>query len=378
MWEVAPAHAAGVTGGVLAVAGWLAAGAGVRAMAWLGVPPARRFLARYRGTPGTVRTAAMLMAVSAGVHLGLALGHLDVQPITSVLFVVNAVAFTWLAGQAFSGRPWWRGASAALLGLTIAAYLVFVVAGVEGPDQVGIATKLLETAALGLVLVPSRAEPAAPRRLLRWAGTAAGVPAVTLVVGVTVWAVDLARPDARHSHPGAVLQAANRIPTGEQLAAADQLRDDTRRSIVRYQDWHQAAADGYHVQGPASERIQHWTKDAHARREDVLNPQQPAGLVYVNSGRGLVLAGAMYQMPRLGEFGPDPGGPLTVWHAHQHICFSLLGWGFGLETPFSTCPLGAVSVSAPAMLHVWTVDNPRGGPFAIDLDPQVVDRLARG
>ena len=376
MWEVAPAHAAGVTGGVLALAAWLAAGAVVKVLAWLRVPPVRRFLARYRAAPGMVRAAALLMAISAGIHLGLAFGHRGVQPITSLLFVVNAVAFTWLAAQAFSGRPWWRRASATLLGLTIAAYLVFVVAGVEGPDQVGIATKLLETAALGLVLVPSRAEGPAPRHVLRWAGAAIGVPAVTLVVGVTVWAVDLARPDARHSHPGAVLQAANRIPTGEQLAAADSLRDETRRSIARSQDWHEAAAAGYRVQGPADERVQHWTNETYASSGDVLNPQRPAGLVYVNTGRGLVLAGAMYHMPRLGEFGPDPGGPLTVWHAHQHICFSMLGWGIGLETPFSNCPLGAVSVSAPAMLHVWTVDNPRGGQFAVDLDPQVVDRLA--
>jgi hypothetical protein len=29
------------------------------------------------------------------------------------------------------------------------------------------------------------------------------------------------------------------------------------------------------------------------------------------------------------------------------------------------------------MLHVWIVDNPRGGPFAVDIDPSVVAALDR-
>jgi hypothetical protein len=83
----------------------------------------------------------------------------------------------------------------------------------------------------------------------------------------------------------------------------------------------------------------------------------------------------MYQMPRQDQFGPDPGGPLTAWHIHQHIC---LGPGaFSLATPFSSCPFGMVDVTTRAMLHVWTVRNPLGGQFAVDLDPDVVARMAR-
>jgi hypothetical protein len=29
------------------------------------------------------------------------------------------------------------------------------------------------------------------------------------------------------------------------------------------------------------------------------------------------------------------------------------------------------------MLHVWIVDNPQGGPFAVDIDPSVVAALDR-
>jgi len=43
-------------------------------------------------------------------------------------------------------------------------------------------------------------------------------------------------------------------------------------------------------------------------------------------------------------------------------------------TPFAICPIGAIDVSVPPMLHVWIVDNP-GGPFAVDIDSSVVNQL---
>ena len=46
-------------------------------------------------------------------------------------------------------------------------------------------------------------------------------------------------------------------------------------------------------------------------------------------------------------------------------------------TPYSTCPFGAIDVTAPAMLHVWIVDNPKGGPFAVDIDPAAVAAIDR-
>ena len=31
----------------------------------------------------------------------------------------------------------------------------------------------------------------------------------------------------------------------------------------------------------------------------------------------------MYEMDEIGTAGPAIGGPLTVWHAHDHVCFAL-------------------------------------------------------
>ena len=118
----------------------------------------------------------------------------------------------------------------------------------------------------------------------------------------------------------------------------------------------------------------HWMNEAYVRAGYVMDPHRPQGLVYANTKSGPVLLGAMFQMQHIGQFGPDPGGPLTAWHQHENICFTPLGFQFSLMTPFATCPLGAIDLSAAPMLHVWIVNNP-GGPFAVDIDSSVVNQL---
>ncbi len=106
----------------------------------------------------------------------------------------------------------------------------------------------------------------------------------------------------------------------------------------------------------------------------VMDPRRPQGLVYANTEHGPMLLGAMFQMQHIGQFGPDPGGPLTAWHQHQNICITPLGFEFSLMTPTATCPIGSIDISVPPMLHVWIVDNPRG-PFAVDIDSKVVKQI---
>ena len=141
MYNVSAEHAIGIVGGLIALP-----------IALL----ALRFHPRWRSVPGTVQAAAVLMAVTAGVHLSLIPHHLATQPLTSLLFLFNGAAFITLAAS-FTWR-WWRLASAALLVATVFGYLFYVAVGLEGPDQVGIATKLVEVTALGLALVPLRGE----------------------------------------------------------------------------------------------------------------------------------------------------------------------------------------------------------------------------
>jgi hypothetical protein len=197
-----------------------------------------------------------------------------------------------------------------------------------------------------------------------------------LLSGTSVWIEALAHPDARHVHAGAVLQSTNAVPTAAQQGAATNLYEQTAAAIAPYRDWRRAWADGYRPVGSTSLPSTHWFNQAYANGP-ILDPHHPQGLVYANTHHGPVLLGAMFQMARIGEFGPDPGGPLTAWHQHEDVCISPVGLEFSFMTPFSMCPMGAIDVTAPAMLHVWVVDNPRGGPFAVDIDPAVVAAMDR-
>ncbi|HET7466801.1 MAG TPA: hypothetical protein VFL29_09045 [Candidatus Dormibacteraeota bacterium] len=359
MYDIAPDHAIGLLAGLIAAP-----------LAILAV----RLSRMHRALPGTVQIACVLMAVTAVIHLALIPHHLGEDPITAVLFLGNGIAFLALA--AAPRWRWWRLASSAMLVATILGYLFYVDFRVEGPDQVGLATKLVEFAALGMVLVPVRDERPMRDRSWYWALLATGLPLLLLVSGSGVWVEALAHPDTRHVHAGALLQSTNSVPSAEQQAAATQLYEQTAAAIAPYEDWHVAWAAGYRPAGSVDMPSTHWFNKAY-EKGPVMDPRHPQGLVYANTHHGPVLLGAMFQMPRIGQFGPDPGGPLTAWHQHENICFSIVGLEFSLMTPYATCPVGAIDLTAPAMLHVWIVDNPTGGPFAVDIDPKVVAALDR-
>ena len=355
MFDISPDHAIGIYAGLLAVP--------------LALTALR--LRRPRHVPGTVLGASVLMAVAGAIHLGLVWTHLE-ETITAALFVMNGIAYIALS-QVFTWR-WWRPASVALITATLLGYLGYIVLGFDTPDQVAVATKLIELTALGLVLVPVRGESGRPHRVIRWSALGVAIPLLTLVTTSVVWIDDLARPDAQHVHPGAILQATNDVATPDQLAAAQQLYDETVAAIAPYRAWQNAWAAGYRPGGSQTMPSTHWMNQRYVDAGYVMDPKHPQGLVYANTKHGPVLLGAMFQMKRLGEFGPDPGGPLTAWHQHQNICLTPFGFEFSLMTPTSTCPLGAIDISAPAMLHIWIVDNP-GGKFAVDIDPKVVNRI---
>ena len=361
MFDVSPDHAIGLVAGLVAFP-----------LALIVL----RFHPAWLSATGTVRAACVLMVVTGAIHLSLIPVHLRSDPATSVLFLFNGVAFFILATQ-FTWR-WWRLASAVLLVGTMLGYLIYVVAGLEGPDQVGLATKLVELVALGLVLIPVRGEAGRPRRTLRWTSFAIALPMLTVISGATLWVVDLARPDARHVHAGALLQATAPIATDAQRAAADQLYNQTRTAILPYEDWHMAYAAGYRPGGPSNMPSSHWMNQAYVKAGYVMDPKRPQGLVYANTKHGPVLLGAMFQMQHIGQFGPDPGGPITAWHQHENICFAPIGFEFSFMTPYGICPIGSIDISASPMLHVWIVDNPKGGQFAVDIDPAVVKAIDKG
>ena len=351
MFDIAPDHAIGLFAGIC-------------------VLPFALLAMRVRRVDmtATVRGASLLLTIAGGVHLGLVWTHRD-ETVTAILFAGNGLSYLALS-QLYTWR-WWRPASVALITASLLGYVGYIVLGFDAPDQVAIATKLIELTALGLVLIPTA--DVTRWRATRWTALGITVPVLTMVTVATVWIDDLARPDAQHAHAGAVVQATNDVATPAQSAAAQQLYEATAAAIAPYADWHAAFAAGYRP-GPQNTPTTHWMNQRYVDAGYVMDPRHPQGLVYANTRRGPVLLGAMFQMRRIGQFGPDPGGPLTPWHEHSNICFTPFGFEFSLMSPTGSCPLGAIDITTPPMLHVWIVHNP-GGQFAIDIDPRVVKQI---
>jgi hypothetical protein len=344
LYQLSPEHVAGV----------VALGAFVIGALWY-----------FRGRP-LPRLAAIdwllvaLLAISSAVHAGLAIGH-DDGGITRILFLADAVALAVVA------RRIMRGSRAGLLGVavlvgSIAAYWPAVLTQ-EAPDQLGLATKLIEIAALAIVL--------RPRGRVRAFVANAFITLLVLVTATTSWigafrasAHDEGAIAAHHVHaggvapPGAVLPAVpQRAPTDAEVAAANQLVNATRIALEKYADPANAAKDGYNVAGLAGLDF-HASNAKYEHDGRTLDPERPETLVYAVAPDGRpVLLGAMFMMEELHQPGPTPGGPLTMWHAHEHVCISLAPFALaGLLDPLGMCPLGSLDLPLTAqMMHVWVV-----------------------
>src|SRR5947209_17245983 len=148
MYDIAAEHAPAIGATiVLVVSLWLALGA-FSTLARRRVTWALMLVETYRATSGITKLAGILMLVSGVIHLALIASH---EGITGVLFVIDGLGFIVLGAAAFL-TAWWRRSAVLWLVATIVAYVVWTVAGWETPDQIGIACKLIELLALGLVI----------------------------------------------------------------------------------------------------------------------------------------------------------------------------------------------------------------------------------
>jgi hypothetical protein len=349
LYQIGAEHLAGVIALVLLPIGW--------------------WLLRRRGVPVLAPIEWLLvtlLAGSAAIHAGLAIANGDHGSGIRLLFVIDAVLLGLITRRVLRGSSAGRLGVAVLVG-SIVAYWLSAVSG-EAPDQVGLATKLCEILALAIIVRPT---PSSRRGIAR--STALGLAVVFLVIGtgasswIGAFRASAAEPGAvagHHIHSGAVAPPGMIMPavpardaTPAELAAATDLVQATRKALARYADPAVAAADGYKVEGLAGIDF-HASNPANENDGRILDPAHPETLVYAVAPNGRpVLMGAMFLMPKIGQPGPTIGGPLTVWHAHQHVCFSLTPPGLtGLLSPLGTCPVGSIDLPLTAeMIHIWIV-----------------------
>jgi hypothetical protein len=347
----------------------------------LGALPIVWWLFLRRGFPALAPVEwllAGLLGASAAIHGGLAIVD-DHGFVLSVLFAIDAVLLALVARRVLRRSSVGRLGVAVLVG-SIVAYWGSALSG-EAPDQVGLATKLCEILALVIVLRPA-VSPSSRWRV--FGSLARGLAVVVLVVGTgaTSWVgafrASAAEPGALSGHaihggpvapPGMVMASVPaRDATPAERVAANDLILAARSALARYADVSVAAADGYNVKGIAGIDF-HAGNPANENDGRILDPAHPETLVYAVAPNGQpVLMGAMFLMPKIGEPGPTVGGPLTVWHAHQHVCISLTPPGLaGLLSPLGACPVGTIDLALTAeMIHIWIVPG-APEPFG-DLD----------
>ena len=305
---------------------------------------------RYARLEPMPKVAVSALAISAVVHFGLVFGH-EFSGLT-IGYLLTGIAMGYGIRVTLAGGRWRRW-SAILLGGSLAAFVIVMVAG-TAPDQLAMLTKLVELGGFAAVLSP------APGARLARMGTV-GIVAVTTIVSLASWAGAFSSGGGHHhgdTPPPAVAlpDGEDRDPTPAERIATDDFHADVVRALSPFRDPAVAAAAGYNVDGIEGLDF-HADNPALKNDGRIMDPGYPETLVYARGPDGPVLLGAMFQMDRLGETGPAVGGPLTVWHAHDHICISLTGIT-GVVSPFGACALGSVAIPITnEMIHVFIVDD---------------------
>jgi len=141
-------------------------------------------------------------------------------------------------------------------------------------------------------------------------------------------------------------------PTASQEAAANRLVAETAATLAKYTNLSAATAAGYTPATNPDGYLVHYANWGVAKT-DGFDPSSPAFLMYANTVGGPKLLGAMYLGPAPCTPGPDVGGPLTQWHAHDNLCL-YDGQVVGRTSAAGTCAAGVHNTNTYFMLHVWT------------------------
>jgi hypothetical protein len=113
---------------------------------------------------------------------------------------------------------------------------------------------------------------------------------------------------------------------------ADDIVDQLKKTLAKYQDYHAAEAAGFKPFHPEIKQLKvvHFTKNWYGLKAAfVFNPEQPTSLLYERTkGGGYKLIGAMYTDRRnASEDQLNERIPLSVarWHRHIKLCFPQKG-----------------------------------------------------
>ena len=121
----------------------------------------------------------------------------------------------------------------------------------------------------------------------------------------------------------------------------------------------------------------HYVNPEYLFDDRILDCEHPEFLLYDPVDHHLL--GFMFLARTLEEHGPQPGGPLTVWHYHLWAhprCVEKELWVVGVVDEEGECASGKASRRSPEMMHVWMIDHPHGR-FATRMGPGKRTRPSR-
>ena len=177
---------------------WLAVAA-VRAGSSRGSKPAVTLQRRIDATSFPGRVALLAMLVGATVHAAIVPTHWGDSRVLAILFLADVVGFLAASAWLLMGRRHWRLVAMAMLGGTVAGYVLYLLKGWETADPVGLVTTAIELAAALVLVMPDRAESGTSVGR-RWA-TLVSIPIATVTLLGT--AALAATPDTVGAQAGA-------------------------------------------------------------------------------------------------------------------------------------------------------------------------------
>ena len=174
-------------------------------------------------------------------------------------------------------------------------------------------------------------------------------------------------PTTTPGHDHAAPDRLDHDPTDAQRADAEQLIEETKRGLAAYANVDDAVAAGYQSIGDGrASGFEHFINAEYLANPTILDAGEVESLVYrLEADGSKTLTTAMYMLPpgATTDDVPDIAGNLTVWHAHDNLCFAPGTTRLAGAFVNGQCrPSGELRPTAP-MLHVWIVDN-ACGPFA--------------
>jgi hypothetical protein len=184
------------------------------------------------------------------------------------------------------------------------------------------------------------------------------------------WVLELEFPKPSPESPWMVIRevtwyAPGTEPTPEQAKAAQELVESCHESATRngWNHYQKGLADGF--EKPQRD-LRHFRNNEFLLDGAFLDPDRPEYLMYYPTVDGKIeLVGFMFTMSERSQWGPQVGGPLTIWHYHvwrEQQCADREVIPLEFISPGEKCEKGVGRHRSLEMMHVWLIDHPQG-PF---------------